>query len=561
MNNKILLFICWLSLAVSASGQIVKSSMETTQPKQYNKVEIDIELMQKFNNPYMQEDIAVDMLITVPSGKKLVLPCYFLSGESGKLSHWKARYTPQESGVYEYRFQLMKGGKVKEASKVQNFEVGKSNEPGFLHTKSDWVLEFDNGQPFRGIGENICWESRANDDSKFFKNLHEKSERYNYDYLLTEFAKNGGNFYRTWICSWNLPIDYKTSFNNTRYTETEEYYNPSALDRMDYLVQLSENLDLYIMLTLGQGGFSTKDCGVVDSDEEFFVSKKARAWYKNRLRYIVARWGYSTSIAMWEFFNEVDNVQFRHKNNPIDGKGIVDWHEEMSTYLKQIDPYRHIVTTSISHRDIEGLNSVKNIDINQKHIYNKTSTIPAEIKRYVEEFGKPYIIGEFSREWDWSKNFDEFADEMDIDFKRGIWYGVFSPTPVTPMSWWWEYFDVRGMTPYYRAVKTINDRMLAAGKGSFEPFKVKAGNLDAFGVKCGKELFVYLFNPGHETLITDVEIAIPGTEKYLIQALDPTMLTTNNVSEIDYSPLSISLKGIVLGSEKEVVYTLTPLTK
>lgn len=561
MKNKILLLICLLGLTVSVSGQIIKSSMQTSHPKQYNKVEIDIELKQKFNNPYLQEDITVDMLITAPSGKTMVLPCYFASGESGKISHWKARYAPQESGLYQYKFQLLKGGKMKSVSKAQIFNVDKSDEPGFLHTKSNWVLEFDNGKPFRGIGENICWESRANDDSKFFKKLHEKSERYNYNYLLTEFAKNGGNFYRTWICSWNLPIDYKTSFNNTRYVEAEEYYNPSALARMDYLVELSESLDLYIMLTLGQGGFSTQDRGVVDSDEEFFVSEKARAWYKNRLRYIVARWGYSTSIAMWEFFNEVDNVQFRDKNNPIDGMGIVDWHDEMSTYLKRIDPYRHIITTSISHRDIEGFNSIKNIDINQKHIYNKTSIIPAEIERYVKEFGKPYIIGEFSREWDWSKNFDEFADEMDIDFKRGIWYGLFSPTPVTPMSWWWEYFDIRGMTPYYRAVKAINDKMLAAGNGSFEPFIVKAGNVDAFGVKCGKELFVYLFNPEHETLITDVTITMPGTVKYVVQAIDPTMLVTNDVLEVNYSPSSISLKGVTIGSEKEVVYTLTPLAK
>ena len=234
--------------------------------------------------------------------------------------------------------------------------------------------------------------------------------------MLAELAKNGGNFFRTWICSWNLPIDYEGPFNNSRYTKSDEFYNPDALARMDYLIELSEELNLYIMLTLGQGGYLIKERGVVNTAEDFFVDKQARAWYKNRLRYIVARWGYSTSIAMWEFINEVDNIQFRNSNNPIDSKFIVDWHDEMSTYIKQIDPYRHIVTTSISHRVIEGLNSIENMDINQKHIYNKTSSIPTEIERYVQEFGKPYIIGEFGREWDWSKNFDDFSHEMDIVF-------------------------------------------------------------------------------------------------------------------------------------------------
>lgn len=561
MKNRILLLICLVSISVTINGQIIKSSIHTAQPEQYNKVEINIELTQKFDNPYMQEDIALDLLVSTPSGKEQVLPCYFVSEKKHNLSSWKARYTPQESGLYHYKVQLTKKGKKKDVSKESSFKVNRSDNPGFLHTKSNWVLEFDNGRLFRGIGENICWESRDEDDSKFFKKLHEKADLYNYDYLLTEFAKNGGNFFRTWMCSWNLPIDYKGPFNNTRYAQSDEYYNPSALARMDYLLELSEELNLYIMLTLGQGGYLAGDRGVAENAGDFFAGKKARAWYKNRLRYIVARWGYSTSIAMWEFFNEVDNVQFQNKDNPIDGKIIADWHDEMSTYIKQIDPYHHIVTTSISHRDIEGLNSIKNIDINQKHIYNKTSSIPAEIERYVQEFGKPYIIGEFGREWDWSKNFDDFSHEMDIDFKRGLWYGLFSPTPVTPMSWWWEYFDTRGLTPYYRKVREVSDRMLAVGNGSFEPLAVKAETTHAFGVKCGKEIFMYLFNPEHSTLITDVTIPVSGEHKYKVQAIDPTMLVTKDILNINYTSSSVILQEMTLGAEKEVVYILTPLNE
>lgn len=561
MKNRIFLLVCLLGLSITMCGQIIKSSILTTRPEQYSKVEVDIELMQKFNNPYMQEDIALDMLLITPSGKKQILPCFFVSEKENNLSSWKARYAPQEIGLYQYNIQLTRKGKKKTISKTSSFEVGKSDNPGFLHTKSDWILEFDNGLPFRGIGENICWESRDEDDSKFFKNLHEKADRYNYDYLLTEFAKNGGNFFRTWMCSWNLPIDYKGPFNNSRYAPSDEYYNPSALARMDYLLELSEDLDLYIMLTLGQGGYMAGERGVAENPVDFFAGKKARAWYKNRLRYIVARWGYSTSIAMWEFFNEVDNVQYQDKNNPIDGKLITDWHDEMSTYLKQIDPYHHIVTTSISHRDIEGLNSLRNIDINQKHIYNKTSIIPDEIERYIKEFGKPYIIGEFGREWDWSKNFDDFAHEMDIDFKRGVWYGLFSPTPVTPMSWWWEYFDVRGLTPYYRKVREISDRMLAAGNGSFEPLTVKAGDIHTFGVKCGEEIFVYLFNPEHTTLITDIIVPVSGNRKYKAQAIDPTMLVTKSIRDVSYASSTVNLKGMTLGAEKEVVYILTPINE
>lgn len=555
----VLLFLSlWLG---STFAQIKRVSLQTPLARQYERVDVDIELIAKFQNPYLQEDAALDMLITTPSGKKLLLPCYYESGESGQISLWKARFAPQEFGNYQYSFQLSKGGKTKSVSGVAAFESKASGKQGFLHTKSDWVLQFDNGKPFRGVAENICWESRDHDDSKFFKQLHEMEDVYNYDYMLTDFARNGGNFYRTWICSWNLPFDYKAPFNNSRYAPSDAYYNPSALARMDYLIELSESLDLYIMLTLGQGGYDLRNGGVVNSSEEFFANRNARDRYKNRLRYIVARWGYSPSIAMWEFFNEVDNVQHRNRNHPIDGKLIVDWHDEMSTYIKQIDPYKHIVTTSISHRDVEGLNSIPNIDINQKHIYNNSSVFPAEINKYVNQFKKPYIIGEFGREWDWGKNFDDFSAEMDVDFRRGLWYGIFSPTPVLPMSWWWEYFDVRWMTPYFRGVREINDRMLIAGNGAFEPISVQAGNAHAFGVKCGDELYVYLFNPEHATLITDVSIGGKPVGAYRVQAFEPTTMLYREVSKLTCIDSSVRLHEVTLGSDKEIVYILTPANR
>lgn len=69
MKNKILLLVCLLGMNVPMIGQTIKSSIHPIQYKQYDKVEIDIEVVQKFDNPYMQEEIALDMLITTPSQK------------------------------------------------------------------------------------------------------------------------------------------------------------------------------------------------------------------------------------------------------------------------------------------------------------------------------------------------------------------------------------------------------------------------------------------------------------------------------------------------------------
>jgi len=487
-------------------AQIDHIQLVTSKPLLYEKVEFDVELQAEWQNPYLQNDIALDMLLTTPSGKKLSLPCYYLSGVSGARSLWKARFTPQEKGKYDYAFQLTEAGKVKSSSPTGSFISGTSKENGFLHTKNNWVLQFDNGKPFRGIGENIAWESRANDDSKFFRTLHEQP-KYNYEYMLRSLKAHGGNFFRTWISPFNLPIDWHHPVNTNRYQSSDEYFNPGAIAKMDRLVQLCDSLHIFMMLTLGQGASSVKAGGFSPTSADFFVNPLSKQRYKDRLRYFIARWGYSPSIAAWELFNEVDNVQFADKNKPINSDSIVQWHDEMSTYIRNTDPYHHLITTSISHRDLKGLDSLPGIDINQKHIYKNTASIPGAINQYEKAFEKPYVIGEYSYEWDWSKNFDDFALEMDSDFKRGLWYGLFSPTPILPMSWWWEYFDQRKTDAYISNVRPIMEMMLAAGKGSFKQMEIHpSAPVTTYAVQCGKKIFIYVYNPRPDSSIVKLRL-------------------------------------------------------
>lgn len=478
------------------SQSVIKgASLENKEVHQYSKAEWDITLTATWQNPYSQDDISLDMLVTAPSGKKLAVPCYYVGGASGALSHWKARFLPQEKGRYKYRFSLKQKDHTSTAE-THSFDAKPSDAQGILHLKDDWSFVFDNGVSFRGIGENICWESRSRDDSKFFPGLNEDSIKYNYERMLPLLVAHGGNFFRTWMCRWNLPIDWKSGFNNNRYKPSNEYFNPSAVAKLDRLVDLCDSLGLHMMLTLGPGAYLQSEGGVVTSSADFFANPAAKQKYRDRLRYIVARWGYSPAIGAWEFFNEVDNVQFGNRNNPIKAAVIVQWHDEMSAYMKQLDPYGHLVTTSISHRDLAGLDNLPHIDFNQKHIYRATRTIPATIVAYTRNFGKPYVIGEFSYEWDWNKNFDDFAAGMDADFKRGLWYGLFSPTPILPMSWWWEYFDKRGTDVYIKNVRQILDRMMKAGQGSFDSVKVAFSNdsVEHYAVRCGAETYIYLHN-------------------------------------------------------------------
>lgn len=457
-------------------AQIESVRRLNANPARYEALGFVVMLSADWASPYDSADVQLDLRLKSPSGGELVIPAYHESGESGSLSKWMARFAPLEEGEYSGQF-VLKARSGQWQSDDVVFSVAPSASKGFLHPASDWTFRYDDGTPFRGMGMNIGWEARSVDDSRYFKALHE-NPRYNYEYMLGSLAGNGGNFFRTWMCSWNLPLEWNTVINTDRYANHSGRFNPSAIRRMDELVQLCDSLGIHMMLTLDHAGsyiggewdinsYNVANGGPASSLEDFFTNPLSIQRYKDRLRYIVARWGYSPSIGAWEFWNEVDNAMYSVEPR-ISDEVVSNWHRQMADYLKSIDPAHRLVTTSVSHRDVQGLNDIDSIDFNQRHIYKATSSIPDAVRNYAARHGKPYVIGEFSYEWDWSKDFNAFAEDMDRDFSDGLWLGLFSSTPVLPMSWWWEFFDSRGMTSCYANVRTISDLMLEAGDGSME---------------------------------------------------------------------------------------------
>ena len=466
----------------------------------------------------------------------------------------------------------MNEGDRTNASENLSFKVSPSNQKGFLHAANAWTFRFDNGEPFRGLGENIGWESRGRDDSRFFRGLNEDS-RFNYNYLLGALHNDGGTFFRTWMCPWNLPLEWKTVSNTNRYSNDGNYFNNSAIQRLDQLVNLADSLDLYIMLTLDNSGdfqgsswrrnnYNKANGGSGAEPVDFFINPKAKAQYKDRLRYLVARWGYSPHIAAWEFFNEIDNLMYGLPQR-IPDSVITAWHTEMSQYLKSVDPYHHLVTTSISHRQVAGLYSVASMDFNQIHIYghdgqSHVATFPEVIRQNSSRFDKPFVVSEYGFEWDWSKNFDDFATNMDGDFKKGLWLGLFSPTPILPMSWWWEYFDHRGVTPYVARVRVILDRMLAAGNGSFADADCKWSGAPAqvIGVQCGNTLFVLLIND--KTIPAQGDLSLPQKviENSQIELFDPATHIFNKLTVPE--PAVASLNEISIPPASQLVLIISP---
>jgi len=74
------------------------------------------------------------------------------------------------------------------------------------------------------------------------------------------------------------------------------------------------------------------------------------------------RWGYSTSVGAWEYFNEIDPAK------PTDR-----FYDQLGAYLEEIDIYRHLRTTSTWHPSAKDCRHER-IDIGQLHHYMRTET-------------------------------------------------------------------------------------------------------------------------------------------------------------------------------------------
>ena len=424
---------------------------------QYDKFELTFELTGKWNNPFDPGQIQVDGYFTAPDGKKYVVPGFFyqdyeLTKKNGE-DHlkpigdpvWKIRFTPRESGKFTYQIEVRNQGKEITAN-VDTFlcKSGTSND-GFIRvSKSNpHYFSYDSGKPFFAVGHNLSTAG-----GNYFTV---------YNGWMKELANAGGNIFRQWWCS---------SLFNLESSVTEGRQNNLKIGEIDlesawYIertVDEAENLGLHVMacfetqqyLRKGKSWekftYNTVNGGPVATPADFFTNSEAKRRFKQRLRYIVSRWGYSTAIFSWQLFNEVNSC------NDFNVHPVAEWHAEMADYLKSTDPHKHMVHTNFGNLNgYPEIDSLKKMEIVSTNIYySRDAALTSDWTRtLIEAYKKPYLLTEFGIAR--YNDRDTPEDTTGIMLHNALWGQMMTGSAGTGMAWWWEtWIDRFNLYPLYR---------------------------------------------------------------------------------------------------------------
>ena len=176
----------------------------------------------------------------------------------------------------------------------------------------------------------------------------------------------------------------------------------------------------------------------------------------------------------WELFNEVDWTNDFDTHSEL----VAEWHLEMAAYLKSIDPYQHLVTTSYAHSQNDAaVWSSPDIDLTQTHYYfdtpNLERTLTTGVRNYLEDYEKPSINGEFGITT--SGNNLSNIDPDGIHIHNSIWGSFFGGGAGTAMSWWWDSY-IEPQNLYYHFLPLADHVELVDWiGGQYRPADVQVG--------------------------------------------------------------------------------------
>lgn len=457
----------------------------------------------KYDNPYDPDVIDVYAEFTAPDGKSLKVNGFYYEGytfqqkddyevaTASRDKGWRVRFTPNQAGKWTFSlFAVDRKGKTVLSSSDKyplSFECRSiDTAQGFIRKANTRYLKrevMQNGvskyQAFFPIGPNVAWYDYKG--TRYYpKGI------YDYNLYIDELA-GSANYMRIWLSRYQYLSLYGPEFTQMNGKKPTLYFDSSLNQKdaaeLDHIIAYAAKNGINVMpcfFTFGDFGNMHNSSSRWDnnpyntvlglkSSTMFFSDKEAKRIAKNLIRYIVARWGYATNIVCWELWNEVNNIPTDDQPEASFHTNIVKWHSEMADYIRSIDPFEHLVSTSLgtfSEKDYIGSALYNNLDIVQYHTYGNIQKAKSTEQRTWQLFqkfatyrplypDKPIYCGEFGFGQSTSPKYKD-KDPFGFDTHNCIWASFFSGTMGPASFWYWNYLRDKDLLRIYAPVLTYS---------------------------------------------------------------------------------------------------------
>lgn len=405
--------------------------------------------------------------------------------EAGIDKGWRIRFTPDKAGTWSFVIHAIDSmGSVQATKQPVTFRCDAiDSTTGFISVANKRYLKreaVENGlhkeSPFYPIGFNVAWYDYEASKTK-------PKGIYEYERIIDAIA-GSANYMRIWLNRYQCLNLYGPEYTQQQGKNPIVYFdsklNQKDAAELDHIISYAARNGINIspcIFSYGDFCNKSKDSSKWDNNPfhtilglkswtSFFTNKDAKRISKNLIRYIVARWSYATNIVCWELWNEVDNIPCESLSQAQFNRNIVDWHNEMASYIRSIDPYKHPITTSnASSKTTDDLYKqlYASLDFVQIHTYGNIQKAKSKEEQCLNLLyksndahtlypDKPCFIEEFGFGQATSKVKYKDKDPNGIDIHNSLWASLFSSSTGPAAFWYWDHLDKQGLLRIYEPI-------------------------------------------------------------------------------------------------------------
>jgi len=458
----------------------------TDTPGKYEKFEVLVSLDNVvYDNPYNPDDINIYAVFESPDGDSVRINGFYDNYQNR--DQWKVRFSPDVTGVWRYRVYAEDVSGTGDGE-IRSFTVTESPYHGWIRPSetNPHYLIHDDGTSYYGVGVYSPW---GNNQDRF-----------------DTYSMHDANLFAIWN------INYGGFINNYSVGVIENdlgRYNQEKLGRIDSLVSIMEEKGVKIMYCIWPHDLFSASVWATAWDinpyrhligaEEVYGDSLVWEYQKKLYRYLIARYGYSRSLGIWEIINEMngtDGWQQGHTN------AAFNWVRKVDRYFEEHDPYGHPTTASFSGGLYEYRPRLyQDIDLPNLHLYEgdwpmeyPDDAIRSSIhnygwasRRFWNNFEKPAIFGESGADHTYV---DADSPEYSVIFHNALWASLANGLAAAPV--WWQYphlgeLDWDNLQHFSHFVSGIDFANLPFGLTT-----VTAEGADAFGLEGDSAAFGWL---------------------------------------------------------------------